>query len=87
MNTFRSGLFWVLVAVAFGLVFGLGKSAPPRKPYTYEDYRADRKKSCVDSKGHHEWRGSMSLTLDQFCELQASIETKKVYCEENPEKC
>jgi hypothetical protein len=54
---------------------------------TFGDYKATEKQACIDSNGDGQWRGSLGVSLDSFCETVASAKMHAAYCSEHPESC
>ena len=71
-------IVWI-VGGAFGLVFlvaMIGANTDPRE--------LDHDQ-CVQEKGFGEWRGSLGVSLDDFCTAYAGIEAMKRDRREHPE--
>lgn len=59
---------------------------PEGKPATYGDIARDAAASCVRNKGGGHWRGSLGVTLEQFCEGVGNIQAMTAHRKAHPEK-
>lgn len=42
---------------------------------------------CIRTNGDGEWRGSLGITLEMYCQAKGSMEAIKEGCKINPAKC
>lgn len=54
---------------------------------TYGELAAQKAERCIRNKGEGEWRGSMGITLAEFCKAAANLEVLRMVCKEDPARC
>lgn len=81
-------LWWALtgLAVIFVLLMLAGKGGNGGGNYTYADLAKDKAEECVRKKGFGEWRGSMGVSLEKFCEGVGNLAALKQHRADHPEK-
>lgn len=75
-----------LCAAVVVLIFVLAANAPPPTPYTYQDIARDEAADCVRNKGGGHWRGSLGVTLEQFCQGVGNIQALTAHRKAHPEQ-
>lgn len=75
-----------LIGMSIGLLAMMVASVDAGKPYTYGDFMADETRKCVARNGDGVWRGSMGLSLDEYCRGAAKALAVRDYRLEHPEK-
>lgn len=68
------------------LIIVMIANAPPTKPYTYGDLARDEAADCVRNKGGGHWRGSLGVTLEDFCQGVGNIKSMTAHRKAHPEK-
>ena len=79
----------IILGICAGLIVLIiifAAALPEPKPYTYADLARDEAAKCVRNKGGGHWRGSLGVTLEQFCEGVGNIRALAEHKKDHPEK-
>ena len=81
-------LVGIIVIVA--ILWGIGELTSPKgstPTYTYADLARDKAAECVQQRGAGNWRASMGVTLEKFCDAAGALVAHGQMCSDHPEKC
>lgn len=78
------GIGLLVLMGAFVLLMVVGSSIPS-KPYTYAQLASDEAARCIRNKGDGQWRGSMGISLDTFCQAVGRLEMLRAQRKDHPE--
>lgn len=79
---------WILIALVLLAAFLIIGSIPGTGgSKSYAEIAIDYKNQCISAKGYGNWRGSLGVPLDKFCELAGQMQARKEMCTAYPEDC
>lgn len=81
----RRGL-WIALGVTVAAAVGvIATSKPaPERPWTYGDVAYVVKRDCNKTSGGGEWRPSLGISIDRFCEVAGARAALDSYRRDNP---
>ena len=79
---------WVLIVVGIlGILLIVGSIPGTGGSISYAELAENYKADCVAAKGYGNWRGSLGVSLADFCKASGVIKARQEMCSKFPEDC